>query len=155
MSNSLELADQVEDLLFYCGSLSQQLRRVNENLDQVRQCWLKKRQFIDCDTSSSPLIAQKVARCNTILLRVVEKLTAVELHSQSLQQMNTSLNERLLQYEKNVENNSGTHIQHERCSRIVLMPSSWNAMHRCWYDVAYSVDTGGRSSLGFLRRQSG
>ena len=85
--NTAELCDDVDNLLFLCDRLHTSLSQVTSHVDEVRQTWTQKRQAIESDPNLSPIIAQKAARCNKILLYVAEKLAVVELQTESLRSL--------------------------------------------------------------------
>ncbi|CAF1114898.1 unnamed protein product [Rotaria sordida] len=89
--NSVELFDDIDHLLFLCDRLSNRLLQVNSYVDEVKQTWINKRRSIELDSNISPLVAQKVSKCNQVLLNVAEKLAIVELQTESLHNLQSSI----------------------------------------------------------------
>ncbi|CAF4309457.1 unnamed protein product [Rotaria socialis] len=93
-SNSLhavDLLDDVDHLLFLCDRLSNRLLQVNSYVEEVKQIWINKRRAIESDSNISPIIVQKVSKCNQVLLNVAEKLAIVELQTESLHNLQSSI----------------------------------------------------------------
>ncbi|CAF5208185.1 unnamed protein product, partial [Rotaria magnacalcarata] len=93
-SNSLLAVDLLEDvdhLLFLCDRLSNRLLQVNSYVEEVKQIWINKRRAIESDSNISPIIVQKVSKCNQVLLNVAEKLAIVELQTESLHNLQSSI----------------------------------------------------------------
>ncbi|CAF4202403.1 unnamed protein product [Rotaria sp. Silwood2] len=89
--NSVELFDDIDHLLFLCDRLSNRLLQVNSYVDEVKQTWVNKRRSIELESNISPLVAQKVSKCNQVLLNVAEKLAIVELQTESLHNLQSSI----------------------------------------------------------------
>ena len=89
--NTVELCDDVDNLLFLCERLHSRLSQVTLHVDEVRQTWTQKRRSIESDPNLSPIVAQKAARCNKILLSVAERLAIVELQTESLRNLQVSM----------------------------------------------------------------
>ncbi|CAF3787663.1 unnamed protein product [Rotaria sp. Silwood1] len=94
--NSVELFDDIDHLLFLCDRLSNRLLQVNSYVDEVKQTWMNKRHSIELDSNISPIVAQKVSKCNQVLLNVAEKLAIVELQTESLHNLQSSITNILL-----------------------------------------------------------
>jgi hypothetical protein len=88
--NSVEIFDDIDNLLFLCDRLSNRLHQVTSYVDEVKQTWINKRRSIEFDSNLSPLVAQKASKCNKILLNVAEKLAVVELQIESLHNLQSS-----------------------------------------------------------------
>jgi hypothetical protein len=89
--NTLELLDDIENLLFLCDRLNNRLIQVTSYVDEVKQTWVSKRRSIEFDSNISPIIAQKAIKCNKVLLNVAEKLAVVELQTESLHNLHSSI----------------------------------------------------------------
>ena len=89
--NTIELLDDIENLLFLCDRLNNRLVQVTSYVDQVKQTWIGKRRTIESDSSISPIIAQKAVKYNKVLLNVAEKLAVVELQTESLHNLHSSV----------------------------------------------------------------
>jgi hypothetical protein len=89
--NTMEILDDIENLLFLCDRLSNRLIQVTSYVDEVKQTWIGKRRSIELDTNVSPIIAQKAIKCNKVLLNVAEKLAVVELQTESLHNLHSSI----------------------------------------------------------------
>ncbi|CAF1229371.1 unnamed protein product [Rotaria sordida] len=90
--NNIELFDDIENILFLCDRLNNRLIQVTSYVDEVKQVWIGKRRTIELDSNITPLIAQKAIKCNKVLLNVAEKLAVVELQTESLHSLHTSIN---------------------------------------------------------------
>ena len=88
---TVDLLDDIDNLLFLCDRLSNRLIQVTSYVDEVKQTWMNKRRSIRSDTDPSPLMAQKVSKYNKILLNVAEKLAIVELQTESLHNLQSSV----------------------------------------------------------------
>lgn len=88
---TVDLLDDIDNLLFLCDRLNNRLIQVTTYVDEVKQTWMNKRRSIRSDTDPSPLIAQKVSKYNKILLNVAEKLAIVELQTESLHNLQSSV----------------------------------------------------------------
>ena len=91
--NTVELLDEVDHLIFLCDRLHGRLDQVTSYVDQVKQAWIAKRRSLESDSNVSPIIGQKAAKCNRILLNVAEKLAIVELQSESLLNLQATINQ--------------------------------------------------------------
>jgi hypothetical protein len=89
--NAIELIDDIENLLFLCDRLNNRLIQVTSYVDEVKQTWVGKRRSIELDSTVSPIIAQKAVKCNKVLLNVAEKLAVVELQTESLHNLHSSI----------------------------------------------------------------
>ncbi|CAF1582294.1 unnamed protein product [Adineta ricciae] len=89
--NTIELLDDIENLVFLCDRLNNRLTQVTSYVDEVKQIWINKRRSIESDSNVSPIIAQKVVKCNKVLLNVAEKLATVELQTESLHNLHSSI----------------------------------------------------------------
>jgi hypothetical protein len=89
--NAIELIDDIENLLFLCDRLNNRLIQVTSYVDEVKQTWVSKRRSIELDSTISPIIAQKAIKCNKVLLNVAEKLAVVELQTESLHNLHSSI----------------------------------------------------------------
>lgn len=89
--NTVELLDDIDNLLFLCDRLSNRLAQVNSYVDEVKQTWINKRHAIKLDSNTSPIIAQKAAKYNKVLLNVAEKLAIIELQTESLHNLQSSI----------------------------------------------------------------
>ena len=89
--NTVELLDDIDNLLFLCDRLSNRLIQVSSYVDEVKQTWVNKRRSIESDSNMSPIIAQKVSKYNKVLLNVAEKLVIVELQTESLHNLQSSV----------------------------------------------------------------
>lgn len=89
--NTIELLDDIENLLFLCDRLNNRLIQVTSYVDEVKQTWINKRRSIELDSNISPIIAQKAIKCNKVLLNVAEKLAIVELQTESLHNLHSSI----------------------------------------------------------------
>jgi hypothetical protein len=89
--NTMEILDDIENLLFLCDRLNNRLIQVTSYVDEVKQTWVGKRRSIEFDTNVSPIIAQKAIKCNKVLLNVAEKLAVVELQTESLHNLHSSI----------------------------------------------------------------
>ncbi|UJR14739.1 hypothetical protein I4U23_001731 [Adineta vaga] len=89
--NTIELLDDIENLVFLCDRLNNRLTQVTSYVDEVKQTWINKRRSIESDSNVSPIIAQKVVKCNKVLLNVAEKLATVELQTESLHNLHSSI----------------------------------------------------------------
>lgn len=89
--NTVELLDDIDNLLFLCDRLSNRLIQVKSYVDEVKQTWINKRRSVESDSNMSPLIAQKASKYNKILLNVAEKLAIVELQTESLHNLQSSV----------------------------------------------------------------
>lgn len=89
--NTVELLDDIDNLLFLCDRLSNRLSQVNSYVDEVKQTWMNKRRSIETDSNMSPIVAQKVSKYNKVLLSVAEKLAIVELQTESLHNLQSSV----------------------------------------------------------------
>ena len=87
--NTMEILDDIENLLFLCDRLNNRLIQVTSYVDEVKQTWAGKRRSIELDSNISPLIAQKAIKCNKVLLNVAEKLAVVELQTESLHNLHS------------------------------------------------------------------
>lgn len=94
--NTMEILDDIENLLFLCDRLNTRLAQVTSYVDEVKQTWINKRRSMEIDSSISPLIAQKAIKCNKVLLNVAEKLAVVELQTESLHHLHSSLTNPLI-----------------------------------------------------------
>lgn len=88
---TVELLDDIDNLLFLCDRLSNRLLQVNSYVDEVKQTWTNKRRSIRVDSNTSPLIAQKASKYHKVLLSVAEKLAIVELQTESLHNLQSSV----------------------------------------------------------------
>lgn len=88
---TVELLDDIDHLLFICDRLSNRLMQVNSYVDEVKQTWINKRRSIKIDSNALPLVAQKASKYNKILLNVAEKLAIVELQTESLHNLQSSV----------------------------------------------------------------
>jgi hypothetical protein len=89
--NTIELLDDIENLLFLCDRLNNRLSQVTLYVDQVKQTWIGKRRSIELDSNVSPIIAQKAIKYNKVLLNVAEKLAVVELQTESLHNLHSTV----------------------------------------------------------------
>jgi hypothetical protein len=89
--NTIELLDDIENLVFLCDRLNNRLLQVTSYVDEVKQTWIGKRRSIELDSNVSPIIAQKAVKCNKVLLNVAEKLAIVELQTESLHNLHSSI----------------------------------------------------------------
>jgi hypothetical protein len=89
--NTVELLDDIDNLLFLCDRLNNRLLQVTSYVDEVKQTWISKRRSIELDSNISPIIAQKASKYNKILLNVAEKLAIVELQTESLHNLQSSV----------------------------------------------------------------
>ncbi|CAF3515625.1 unnamed protein product [Adineta steineri] len=89
--NTIELLDDIENLVFLCDRLNNRLIQVASYVDEVKQTWVNKRSSIELDSNISPIIAQKAIKCNKVLLNVAEKLATVELQTESLHNLHSSI----------------------------------------------------------------
>lgn len=89
--NTVELLDDIDNLLFLCDRLSNRLIQVASYVDEVKQTWTNKRRSVELDSNASPIIMQKATKYNKILLNVAEKLAIVELQTESLHNLQSSL----------------------------------------------------------------
>lgn len=89
--SSIDLLDDIDHLLFLCDRLSNRLLQVNTYIDEVKQIWINKRHAVELDSNITPIIAQKVSKCNQFLLNVAEKLAIVELQTESLHNLQSSI----------------------------------------------------------------
>lgn len=89
--NTIELLDDIENLVFLCDRLNNRLIQVTSYVDEVKQTWIGKRRSIELDSNVSPIIAQKAIKCNKVLLNVAEKLATVELQTESLHNLHSSI----------------------------------------------------------------
>ena len=89
--NTMEILDDIENLVFLCDRLSSRLTQVTSYVDEVKQTWITKRRSIELDTNPSPIVAQKVIKCNKVLLNVAEKLAVVELQTELLHNLHSSV----------------------------------------------------------------
>lgn len=90
--NTMDILDDIENLLFLCDRLNTRLVQVTTYVDEVKQVWINKRRSIETDSNISPLIAQKAIKCNKVLLNVAEKLAVVELQTESLHHLHSMIN---------------------------------------------------------------
>ncbi|CAF1495159.1 unnamed protein product [Rotaria sp. Silwood1] len=90
--NTIELFDDIDNIVFLCDRLNNRLIQVTSYVDEVKQTWIDKRRSIEFDSNITPIIAQKVNKCNKVLLNVAEKLAVVELQTESLHSLHTSIN---------------------------------------------------------------
>ena len=88
-SNTMEVLDEIENLVFLCDRLHTRLMQVTTYVDEIKHTWVSKRHAIECESNTSSIIAQKAAKCNKVLLNVAEKLACVELQTESLQNLHT------------------------------------------------------------------
>jgi len=89
--NTVELLDDIDNLLFLCDRLSNRLVQVASYVDEVKQTWVNKRRSVELDSNMSPIVAQKASKYNKVLLNVAEKLAIVELQTESLHNLQSSL----------------------------------------------------------------
>jgi len=89
--NTVELVDDIDNLLFLCDRLTNRLNQVNAYVDEVKQTWINKRRSIEFESNISPILAQKVSKYNKVLLSVAEKLAIVELQTESLHNLQLSV----------------------------------------------------------------
>jgi len=89
--NTMDILDDIENLLFLCDRLNTRLAQVTTYVDEVKQTWISKRRSIESDSNVSPLIAQKAIKCNKVLLNVAEKLAVVELQTESLHHLHSMI----------------------------------------------------------------
>jgi hypothetical protein len=89
--NTVELLDDIDHLLFLCDRLNNRLIQVTSYVDEVKQTWINKRRSIELDSNTSPILAQKASKYNKILLNVAEKLAIVELQTESLHNLQSSI----------------------------------------------------------------
>ena len=89
--NTVELLDDIDNLLFLCDRLTNRLLQVTSYVDEVKQTWINKRRSVEVDANISPMVAQKVSKYNKVLLNVAEKLAIVELQTESLHNFQSSL----------------------------------------------------------------
>jgi len=89
--NTVELLDDIDNLLFLCDRLNNRLIQVTSYVDEVKQTWINKRRSIELDSNTSPIIAQKASKYNKVLLNVAEKLAIVELQTESLHNLQSSI----------------------------------------------------------------
>jgi len=94
--NTIELLDDIENLVFLCDRLNNRLIQVTSYVDEVKQTWVGKRRSIELDSNISPIIAQKAIKCNKVLLNVAEKLAVVELQTEFLHNLHSSITNLLL-----------------------------------------------------------
>ncbi|CAF2854243.1 unnamed protein product [Rotaria sp. Silwood2] len=90
--NTIELCDDIDNILFLCNRLNNRLIQVTSYVDEVKQTWISKRRSIEFDSNIIPIITQKAIKCNKVLLNVAEKLAVVELQTESLHSLHTSVN---------------------------------------------------------------
>jgi hypothetical protein len=89
--NTVELLDDIDNLLFLCDRLSNRLIQVTSYVDEIKQTWINKRRSIELESNISPIVAQKVSKYNKVLLNVAEKLAIVELQTESLHNLQSSV----------------------------------------------------------------
>jgi hypothetical protein len=89
--NTVDLLDDIDNLLFLCDRLNNRLLQVTSYVDEVKQIWINKRRSVELDSNISPIVAQKAAKCNKVLLNVAEKLAVVELQTESLHAFQSSI----------------------------------------------------------------
>jgi hypothetical protein len=89
--NTVEILDDIDNLLFLCDRLGNRLSQVTSYVDEVKQTWITKRRSIELDSNMLPIIAQKVSKYNKVLLNVAEKLAVVELQTESLRNLQSSI----------------------------------------------------------------
>ena len=89
--NAVELLDDVDNLLFLCDRLQSRLNQVTSYVDDLKQLWITKRRSIESDSNVSPIVAQKASKCNKVLLNVAEKLATVELQTESLHHLQSTM----------------------------------------------------------------
>jgi hypothetical protein len=89
--NTVELLDDIDNLLFLCDRLNNRLIQVTSYVDEVKQTWMNKRRSIELDSNMPPIIAQKASKYNKVLLNVAEKLAVVELQTESLHNLQSSV----------------------------------------------------------------
>lgn len=87
---TIDLLDDVDHLVFLCDRLSNRLRQVASNVDEIKHTWIDRRRSMELAAHKASTDAQKAAKHYRILLNVAEKLAAVELQTESLHALQSS-----------------------------------------------------------------
>ena len=89
---TVELIDEIENILFLCDRLDNRLTQITSYVDEIKQTWLGKRRSIELEPNISPIIVQKAVKCNKVLLNAAEKLAAAELQTEMVCNLHSSVN---------------------------------------------------------------